>query len=199
MSRWLPPLALAMGLAGCAHLPVESDGLSFAERRARLERIDAWQMRGRLAIDTGERAFQARFQWRQNNDRLLLTVRGLLGAGSFQIDGSAETLTLRTRGEVLVLDDPEAELSDLFGWWLPVTSLDHWLMGLPDESFAAETRTDRSGTLTSLAQRLWELDYTEYQVSEGLLLPRRLKLSHGPLRLDLRVDAWSPVVEDSLN
>lgn len=184
-------------LTACARLPTtETDGLGYAERRARLTAIERWDMRGRLAIDTGERSFQARFFWHQDEATLTLTVRGLLGAGSFEISGTPAALTVRSRGETRLLTQPELELSQMFGWWLPVTSLPDWLVGLPDDAFPA-TPTIARGALVSLDQRLWRLDYDEYQLSEaGLLVPRRVSLRHAPLELILTVDDWEPLPDD---
>lgn len=186
--------------AGCARLPAVTDGLDFDQREARLEAVDAWEMRGRLAVDTGERAFQARFSWRQEADTLTLNVRSFLG-GSFEITGSPEVLTVRRGRDSRVLTDPEVELSSMFGWWLPVTSLHAWLVGLPDRVYPARPRFDAMGALARLDQRLWRLDYDEYQLSDGLLLPRRMTMSYGDLELFLTVDAWAPLspAEDALN
>ena len=43
-------------LGGCATLPVEPDGLSFPERQDQIAAIQSWEMRGRIAIDTGDDA-----------------------------------------------------------------------------------------------------------------------------------------------
>jgi outer membrane lipoprotein LolB len=193
-------LAAALFAAGCASIPVSTestDGLNRTTRRARLESLSGWDMRGRLAIDTGERAFQARFRWLQESDSLVLTVRGFLGAGSFEISGNEKALALRARGESLALTDPEIELSNLYGWWLPVSSLNAWLIGLADTRFEARTRFESDGTLAALEQRLWVLEYADYGLAEGILLPRRIDMTHGPLQLRLTVDSWNPL--DSTN
>jgi outer membrane lipoprotein LolB len=178
-------------LAGCAHVPPATDGLDAAERRNRLDALSGWDMRGRIAIDTGERAFQARFRWLERPDSLLLNVRGLFGAGSFEIKGNDDTLTLRSRGETWLLVDPETELSAQFGWWLPVGSLDAWLVGLADEAYEARVQTGANGALATLEQRLWSLEFADYELTEGLLLPRTIDMRHSQLRLRLTVDSWN--------
>lgn len=201
MNRSLVVLGAAVLVSACTHLPPVSDGLGFSERQARLAAIDTWEMRGRLAIDTGERAFQARFSWYQDADAIALNVRGLLGAGSFEIAGPPRALTVRSRGESRLLTDPEFELSQMFGWWLPVTSLSAWLVGLPDPLYPAVPVIASEGTLTRLEQRLWNIDVDEYQLSAGVLVPRRMTLTHDTLELVLTVDGWEPVspAEDALN
>jgi outer membrane lipoprotein LolB len=188
-------LVAALGaLAACAHAPPAADGLDVAERRDRVDALPGWDMRGRITIDTGERAVQARFRWReQQPDSLLLNVRGLFGAGSFEIKGNDDALTLRTRGETWSLVDPEAELSARFGWWLPVGSLDAWLVGLPDDAYEARVDLGANGALATLEQRLWMLEFGDYELTEGLLLPRTIDMRHAELRLRLTVDSWSPL------
>lgn len=187
-------LLAAACLAGCAHAPPAIDDLDVDARRARLRALPGWDMRGRLAVDTGERAFQARFRWHQEGETLRLNVRGPFGAGSFEIAGDDAALTLRTRGERWQLVDPEAELSALFGWWMPVGSLDSWLLGLPDEAFESDARTDRAGRLVALEQRLWTLEFDDYRLASGVALPGTISLRHGPLTMRLTIDDWEPAV-----
>ena len=113
MRRGLALIAACALLQGCANLPLGTDGLSQEERRLQLEAVDRWQVRGRLAVDTGERAFQGSFNWQQEQDALTLSIRGPLGGGVLQISGTPEMLTIRARGESRVLADPETELSEL--------------------------------------------------------------------------------------
>lgn len=177
-------------LGGCQTLPLEPDGLSFAERRDRLEAMPSWQIRGRIAIDTGEDAYQGRFNWWQDRDSLSLLIRGPFGAGSVEIAGTVDELTVRARGDTWVLNDAETELSALLGWWVPVASLKDWLLGYPDANYDA--RTVMAGTvLGGLEQRAWRLDYSEYQNAHGVLVPRRIDLRYESLRLVVTIDDWT--------
>ena len=149
--------------AAARRLPTGTDGLSLEQRRDdACSRCATWEMRGRLTVDTGERAFQGSFNWRQHGDALELIVRGPLRNGVLQVEGRPDALTVTARGETRTLTDPEAELSELIGWWLPVASLPHWLLGFPDREFRAVTEPGADGTLASLEQRLWRVDYPAY-------------------------------------
>ena len=194
-------LLAAMVLSACATLPSGTDGRDLAQRRETLASVASWEMRGRLVVDTGERAVQGRFNWRQDDDALELTVRGLLGAGSLQVAGRADALTVTARGETRTLTDPEAELSELVGWWLPIASLPHWLLGFPDPGFRAATEPGADGTLSALDQRLWQVAYPTYQLgtvagnADTVLVPRRIDLTHGELALRLTIDDWQAASE----
>jgi outer membrane lipoprotein LolB len=189
----------AAALGGCVTLPTGTDGLSLAQRREALQSVGDWEMRGRLTVDTGERGFQGSFNWRQQDDALELVVRGPLRNGVLQVAGEPNALTVTARGETRTLTDPEAELSEIVGWWLPVASLPDWLLGFPDGDYRAVTQPGTDGTLASLEQRLWRVDYPEYGLAvtragtgSEVLVPRRIELTHGALTLRLTVDDWQP-------
>lgn len=185
-------IALAT-LGACARLPVGSDGMSITERRAALARYDSWQIRGRLAVNTGERGFQGSFDWQQNDDALDLSIRGPIGFGVLRISGTPNALTVTTRGETRTLADPENDLSQLVGWWLPVASLPAWLLGMPDPAFPSAVTPGADGTLAALEQRLWDLTFVSYRLDDdNLLLPRRIDLAHGELTLRVTIDEFTP-------
>jgi outer membrane lipoprotein LolB len=198
--RWRAACAAAAAalLGACASLPTGTDGLSLGQRGETLESVTSWEMRGRLTVDTGEGGFQGSFNWRQQADALELIVRGPLRNGVLQVEGPPDALTVTARGETRLLTDPEAELSELIGWWLPVASLRYWLLGLPDSDFRAVTEPGADGTLASLEQRLWRVDYPAYGLAavggtgQQVLVPRRIDLKHDALTLQLTIDDWEP-------
>jgi len=94
------------------------------------------------------------------------------------------------------LSDPEAELSALLGWWLPVGSLHAWLLGLTDPAYRASSENGADGTLAAFEQRAWRVVLPTYQLATlsgrepGVLVPRRIDLTHGELKLRLTIDDW---------
>ena len=178
---------------GCAHLRSAEDGLSYEERRTRLLETPSWQMNGRIAVNTGSQAFQGRFRWRQSEEEVELSINNPLGMNVLRISGPPERLTVRARGETWELADPEPELSAMLGWWLPVRSLNAWLLGYADPDFGADQQLSPTRTeLRTLNQRLWHLTYESYRLHEEFLLPRRIDLEHGALELRVIVDGWQP-------
>ena len=184
-------LILGAGLTGCAHIRPGTDDLSYGERRDYLTALQNWDVRGRIAVDTGERAFQGRFQWSQGAEELALTVRGPLGTNVLRVSGPDEELVVQARGETLRLDSPEPQLSELVGWWLPVTSFRSWLLGVPDPAYDARAQIGDDSLLAQLEQRLWQLSFVSYQLASGVLVPRRIDLSHGQLSFRIIVDRFN--------
>jgi outer membrane lipoprotein LolB len=179
-------------LAGCAHLPPGGDNMTYAQRREYLAGLDAWDLRGRIAIRNGDEAFQGRFLWSQRPGELALTVRSPLGTNVLRVSGPPQQLKLEARGETRDLYDPERQLSEIVGWWLPVTSFSSWLLGIPDLAYAAREHIGDDGMLETLQQRLWDLSFSSYQLSGGALVPRRIDLRHAQLDLRVIVDSLNP-------
>jgi outer membrane lipoprotein LolB len=200
--RWAPLVGAALLSIGCAHtVGVEDgadDGLDFAARQARLGAIERWNLNGRLAIDTGEQRYRPRFRWRQRGADLALIVDSRVpGTPELSVEGNALELTVRNGDDVRVLRDPEIELSEMVGWWLPVTSLEHWLIGQPDPDFpSGRLALGPLGTLATLRQRDWRIRYDGYRLIEGVLMPNRLTFTHARLRLTLEVADWRSVAAD---
>jgi len=180
-------------MGGCGLQRTAEDGLSYEERRTRLQATPTWRMNGRIVVNTGSQAFQGRFRWRQGENEVELSISNPLGMNVLQVSGPPERLTVRARGETWELEDPEPELSAMLGWWLPVRSLDAWLLGHPDPDFEADRQFSPGRTeLRTLDQRLWRLNYESYRLHDGFLLPRRIDLEHGALELRVTVDGWQP-------
>jgi len=188
--------ALAVTLTGCVHIPTAEDGLSYEQRRTQLEKLESWHMSGRIAVDTGKRAYQGRFQWQQHGDSLEFSVRGPIGVGLMQIKGPMNSLTITSNGKTWQLENPERDLSELMGWWLPISSLRSWLIGMPDPSYAGIETFGPADAIESLNQRFWELHFKNYQLTAGLMLPSRVDLSYKTLQLRVIIDNWTP---DTLN
>ena len=86
---------LALALTACARMPVTDDGLGFERRQAALGAIADWDIRGGIAVDDGERAYQARFTWQQRGDELELVVSSRVpGTRSFRIAGDETGLAV---------------------------------------------------------------------------------------------------------
>ena len=183
----------ALTLAGCTRIEIVDDGLNFERRQAELAGITNWDLQGGIVIDTGEDRGQSRFSWRQRADRLELEINGRLGVGRALIEGDESSLTIRARGETRVLTDPERELSEMLGWWMPVTSAEHWLLGRPDPDYPDRRLPGPYDTLATLTQRDWQISYDQYQLVDGRLVPERITLTHAPLELRLRITDFEPV------
>jgi outer membrane lipoprotein LolB len=189
-------VGLGLALTACAHKLIVDDGLDARSRQAAFAAISDWNIRGRISVDDGERGYQGQLRWRQRGERMELVVSGPLGARSFRVEGTQASLSVTSRGETEVLADPERQLSDMLGWWLPVTSVEHWLLGQADPEFAAQPARGDFDTLTSLNQREWQIRYEQYQLAENLVVPREIRLTHRSLEVTLTITDYESIVAE---
>ena len=185
--------AVVLVLSACTSLEPERPAAperSFAAHENRLRAITHWEMRGRIAVDTGSEARQGRFTWWQDGESLRVVIRGPLGTQAVQIDGDREALRLRARRQTRTLSDPETQLSEMLGWWLPISSLPSWLLGLPDPRFPATSAVIDAELLRDLNQRAWRVSYTDYAQQGSTPIPAGITFTHAPLQLVVTVDEW---------
>ena len=184
---------VAVLAAGCTG-PPERPGaprIDWLERRDMLREIEEFRMEGRLALNTGRRGYSGTVSWEQNDDIVDFRFRGPFGFGGFRIHGDLDQLRVKTTaGEEFLLRDPELEMTERFGWSLPVHSMRYWILGVSDPGLPASEVPDADGLLASIEQGGWFVQYDGYSESDGLLLPRRLDMEHGEVRIRVMTDRW---------
>jgi outer membrane lipoprotein LolB len=189
----LVALCLAALLAGCATsgsigLPELTD---WEARQRILGEVDEWEFAGRIGVSAGDDGFNGQLWWRQDGTVFRARISGPLGVGTVFINGDRGELTLTDRdGVVTELGDAEAELRQMYGWTIPVTSLRFWALGIPDPASSAETEFDADGRLKSLRQQNWEVDISQYREGGGQLMPRRLTAVKDDVKVRLVIDNW---------
>jgi outer membrane lipoprotein LolB len=183
-------VALAAGCVRSPERPVEP-GVDWLERRKMLREIEEFRMEGRLALNTGRRGYSGTVSWEQNDDILDFRFRGPFGFGGFRIHGDLDQLRVKTTaGDEFLLKDPELEMTERFGWSLPVHSMRFWILGVSDPGLPAAEVPDDQGLLETMEQAGWFVRYDGYSESEGLLLPRRLDMERDDVRIRVMTDRW---------
>jgi len=188
-------LAAAAALAACATprlVPVAPPAatLSWPERRATLQALPAFELRGRVAISTGSDGFSARLHWNQAGPQSELALDGPLGVGGTRISSDGERLEVTTsKGERLDRDAAQAELQARLGFEPPIGELRYWVLGVPAPTAGAAQETlDAESHLIALDQDGWHVDYSEYRADAR---PSRVTLTRGTVRVRLLIDHWS--------
>ena len=188
ISLSLTALIAACVTRGSLELPEFSD---WESRQEVLGGVDKWEFSGRIGVSAGDEGFNGQLWWRQDGVVFRARISGPLGVGTVFINGDRHELTVTDRdGVVTELDDAEAELRQMYGWTIPVTSLRFWALGIPDPANSAETEFGADGQLSKLRQRNWEVDITQYREGGGQLMPRRLTAVNDDVKVRLVIDKW---------
>lgn len=180
-------------LSGCAtrgglNLPDMSD---WETRKAVLGQADEWEFTGRIGVSAGDEGFNGKLFWRQDGVVFRARISGPFGAGTVFINGDRQELTVTDQdGVATELNDAEAELRQMYGWTIPVTSLRYWALGIPDPGDPAQTSFGADGQLVQILQSQWQVDYGPYRDGAGQSMPRRLTAVSGDVKVILIVDDW---------
>ncbi|MBS0364959.1 MAG: outer membrane lipoprotein LolB [Proteobacteria bacterium] len=200
----LASLGVAMVLGGCATAPVVPTTVSpeaWPQRRAQLQALAHFRLKGRVAVAAGEEGFNASLRWQQEGGRTQLSLEGPLGAGGVYISAQGDDLQIVTaHGEQYSSDAAHAALKARLGFDPPLASLRFWVLGVPDPAQAAEETMDVQPRLKVLQQTGWRIEYTAYMAAPGVaaaagaasVLPSRLTLRRDNVRVKLLVDDWQP-------
>jgi outer membrane lipoprotein LolB len=186
--------AVIGGVHGCATAPVDLGETAEVKRNEQLQLLrdlEAWSLKGRIALTAGGDSFSGSLFWDQDDEQVDLRFRAPLGLGGFSISGDDDQLEVALKsGESFVADDPEAQIESAFGWPFPVYSLRYWMLGLPAPDAGWNEILDTNGTPTRLDQQGWVVEYGRFQRVEGSLLPTRLKITGRGIRIKMAVDRW---------
>jgi outer membrane lipoprotein LolB len=81
-------------------------------------------------------------------------------------------------------------MNERFGWSLPVHSMRYWILGVSDPRTVATEAVDDEGLLDVLEQSGWTVRYDGYREASGLVLPRKLEMTSGEVRIKVVADRW---------
>ena len=191
--RWrhllLVPLLVIM--AGCASQSGPTPDPGWSRHSAELALLENWELEGKLALRTGESAESANISWQQQQRRSLLRLSGPLGSQATSIDSDGDTAEIR-RGDQLETWDLSQPVTGPMGLDLPLRALPYWVKGIPAPDLPVDSMKvalERE-LLENLSQQGWRIDYQEYDLFQGFMLPTRMQLEREGTRLRLIVREW---------
>lgn len=183
-------LTLTLLLGGCVTPPQpQRQQVDWSIERDRLERLDHWQLSGKLAIITEQERGSARLNWQQDGDDYRLNLTSLIGTHILELNRQQGRLTLIDRdGKTHQSQNASALIYQLTGWDLPIDGLPLWIKGLPGK---AHYQLNADKSLASVSDGAWQIDYQQYQDQDGYRLPHQLSLQGEQTRIKLQINQWS--------
>lgn len=187
-----------LALAGCTSLkpavPARSV-LTPAEQVSFLQKVEAFQINGRVAGAVGKEGFNAQLDLQQRGDRSTLALRSPLGFGSATVETDGRSLQYRSsRGEQLAGEAGLNALAARLGFEPPLSSLRYWLLGVPDPALPAVEQVTVPDAPRTFEQRGWQITISEPAAaaagSATVQVPRRVTIERPPARLRIIVDKW---------
>jgi len=190
VSARLAACAVALLASGCATLPPPGEG-DWPARREALQALDDWALTGRVAVAAGAEGFSGGLRWRQDGARAEIDMRGPLGgtALAIRVDGAAITVT-DAGGTTLDGEEARRLTREYVGAPLPLSELRYWLLGAPAPGSEFRETLGPDARLAALEQAGWQVRYTRYGTAGAQVLPERMELTAGDVRLRIAIAGW---------
>lgn len=187
-------LVLSMSLAACVSQQPLNQISNWNSYQRQLGAIDEWQIRGKLTIKMPGDAIRPRIHWQQKSHEYAIRLWLALGQGTTWLYGNDQEVRLERAGsETLYARSAEQLLSENLGYEIPVEDLRYWVRGIPAPYAPVQaSQLSAEGTLESLEQSGWSLEYERYQRQGQWNLPSHIVAvrDEGEIEITLRVSKW---------
>lgn len=159
------------------------------ERRAgELQSAGDWQLDGRAAVALSQQGWQATLSWRQADDDAEVHLAGPFGIGALVLKQTPQGLSLNGAPPS---DAVESLIREKLGFDLPIANLHYWLLGVPNPAATFELSRNDQDRAKALSQAGWNISYDRYMPVAGDVLPARLVLTAGDVRVRIVIDHWT--------
>jgi len=188
-------LCLFFILAGCSKT-IEAPSQLFTGNNYKVGQqafvnVQHFSADGKVGFSDGQRGGNANMRWVQDGQEYQFRLYGPLGSGAVQIMGGTNHVSLtRSDGHIIKSKSPEALVHSELGWVIPVSGLSYWLRGIPAPGTAPVVRLDAEKRIWQIIQQGWTISYQSYREVDGRMLPFKLTLVNGPIRLKFIFNSW---------
>lgn len=172
--------------------PTSTPNEQWSNRLTALQRLDSWDIKGRIAVKLEKDGGSASLQWQQRQSSYFIRIVGPFGKGTIELKGGPTGVSMENaQGQTVRALDPETLMLEALGWQVPLGGLQHWVKGIPDpEQSLDQLELDDDGRATSISQAGWLVNLERYRQQETLQLPTRLELINRKLKVKLLVRQW---------
>lgn len=195
-ARLLAVFAFAALLTACAAAPKVGTGQAEREplyllRLARLERIDAWAIEGRLAVSDEQDGGSGSFQWRRDAAGSRMDFHGAMGRGAWRLQADEQGAELAfADGTSYHAASIETLVREQVGWPVPVETLGWWVRGLAAPGAVQQRTLDAAGLLSALQQDGWDIEYSRYGDVGDVAMPYRMTARQADRTVKIAVRKW---------
>lgn len=185
MGRMLRLVLLGTFLSNCAIAPPASENSDWSRQRDQLQKLNSWELRGRVNVRYDNESHTPRIIWLQQNVDYNIRLWGTFNAGATEIVGRPGFVTMENDGQMLSANSPEDLILEQLGYELPVSQLNYWIKGLPAPDSEAQLAFNELNQLTTIQQADWTINLSDMRQYGALNLPRRVELTRP--RNDIRL------------
>lgn len=198
--RWPLLLVWLMLLQGCTLFqpaiqppPPADTRIDWVDHVRTLTLLQEWQLKGKIGVRTSDDGGSAFLDWSQSYDSFYIVLSGPLGQGTTIVSGNPSGARLEQSDGTWVAESPGQLMQEHTRWQIPIKELQYWVKGLPAPWGKPQLSHNSLGTLATLEQDGWQLQFDQYASILGTLLPQRIKIRKDDLRVTLAIKGWLPL------
>ncbi|MDO6686091.1 MULTISPECIES: lipoprotein insertase outer membrane protein LolB [unclassified Agarivorans] len=182
-------IIFAMSLTACTIAPpISTENSEWDSHLADLNRLNNWQLSGKIAFISDASRQAANLYWQQQGDKSILRINGPLGIQGIELHYQPGKVWVKTKDEEYSGKDAQLLVHRLTGWQVPVEQLPKWLLGIPTQNDYQLNPQHRLAGFTTDEQ--WEISYVNYAQYNTHTLPRQLEMRSTDNLLKLNIHKW---------
>jgi outer membrane lipoprotein LolB len=193
---WVHPIisiVIIIFLSGCVSTNIipslSNDDLE--KNKESLSNIFNWKFHGRIAVKTRLDGYHGNIIWKQTGDSFQISLWGPLGLGMLSINGSSEDIEItNVNGQIIALKNVEDELQHFIGSIIPISSIQYWLLGIPNPYFSSKIESRDNSTVIDFKQSGWVIEASDFKRNIEFLLPHKIFLSNVDTDVRVAVENW---------
>lgn len=159
-----------------------------------LQQLDHWTLTGKLAIFLESDRQSANIYWQQQGDDYSIQLTTFIGTRILQVTKNEQGVEIiNNDDEVFTGQDANTLIKQLSpGLDLPIAALQQWIKGNPANASYQLNDQQQVSELVGLdaSQNLWEVDFQQYHVFSGTVLPTKVNLKRDDIRVKIAINQW---------
>lgn len=187
-------------LAGCSSVsntPIAN--VDWQAHQARLNEIDQFKLAGKLGYISPEQRQSLNFQWQKSPTLSDLRLTNFLGQTVLHLTVNEQGAKVETYDDqIFTAKDAQTLIAQLTGLLIPVTPLEHWILGQPSDAddYILNTNNTLASLVKTIGPQRWLVTYDAYDLVEltnakPLALPTKLKLTQANTKLNIVISKWT--------
>lgn len=155
------------------------------------EPLGHWSFSGKMAVRNATEASSFNVYWQQADDEYVIELSGPLGQGAVTVSGEPGQVILTQGDEQRTSYNLNALVYDVTQMDLPLEHLKFWVRGLPDPAVPHSLVRNVDGQISELRQSGWDVQITDYFMTESGNQPRKLAFARGENSGKLVIRQWT--------
>ncbi|MEJ6123341.1 lipoprotein insertase outer membrane protein LolB [Vibrio sp. 2-Bac 85] len=167
---------------------------TWEQQQQALQQLDHWTLTGKLAIFLESDRQSANIYWQQQGDDYSIQLTTFIGTRILQVTKNEQGVEIiNNDDEVFTGQDANTLIKQLSpGLDLPIAALQQWIKGNPANASYQLNDQQQVSELVGLdaSQNLWEVDFQQYHVFSGTVLPTKVNLKRDDIRVKIAINQW---------